>query len=176
MKHVVWTNYDLDYEDFRGQIEEAYPDYNDDQKNAVMYEINDDYLDDERMNLKIDVGEPILVIADLGLWDGRRSGYREIDSGLISDCLYSQGDYSTWYVNDKAEFVCDDIHHDGTNHYTYRVYLPEAGEATRDELKEKLYFGTATQKDIDRVTRKLGPDVANVYGWELSEKTKVEAR
>jgi len=176
MKQVVWTNYDLDYEDFRGQIEEAYPDYTDDQKNAVMYEINDDYLDDERMNLKIDVGEPILVIADLGLWDGRRSGYREIDSGLISDCLYSKGDYSTWYVNDKYEFVCDDIHHDGTNHYTYRAYLPEVDDVARDELKEKLYIGTATQKDIDRVTRKLGPDVANVYGWDLSEKTKVEAR
>ena len=29
---------------------------------------------------------------------------------------------------------------------------------------------TATQKDIDRVTEKLGDRVAKVYGWELPEK------
>ena len=34
----------------------------------------------------------------------------------------------------------------------------------------QYYDGTATQKDIDRVTEKLGDRVAKVYGWELPEK------
>lgn len=33
------------------------------------------------------VSQPILVIADLGLWNGRRMGYKEIPSGNIRDCL-----------------------------------------------------------------------------------------
>ncbi len=48
-----------------------------------MYEINGDYLDDERMNLDVQLSQPILVIADLGLWHGRRMGYKEIPSGNI---------------------------------------------------------------------------------------------
>ena len=42
------------------------------------------------------VSRPILVIGDLGLWHGRVSGYKEIPSGNIRDCLYSDCDYSTW--------------------------------------------------------------------------------
>ena len=64
-----------------------------------MYEINNDYLGDERMNLNIQLDRPILVIGDLGLWNGRRSGYKEIESGNIRDCLYADTDYSTWYVD-----------------------------------------------------------------------------
>lgn len=43
-----------------------------------MYERNSEYLDDERMNLDIQLDKPILVIVDLGLWNGRYSGYKEI--------------------------------------------------------------------------------------------------
>ncbi|MFR5584234.1 MAG: hypothetical protein ACLTLQ_10830 [[Clostridium] scindens] len=32
-------------------------------------------------------------------------------------------------------------------------------------LKEKLYRGTATRADITRVTRRLGDDIAKVYGF-----------
>jgi len=43
----------------------------------------------------------------------------------------------------------------------------------RDELKEKLYFGTASQKDIDRVTRRLGDEIGKVYGWEFPQPQMV---
>ena len=44
-RHMIWSNYDLDIEDFRDQIEEAYPDYSEEEKLQVMYEINNDFFD-----------------------------------------------------------------------------------------------------------------------------------
>jgi len=171
--HLIWSNYDLDYEDWRADLEDEHPEMSEDERYYKMLDINADYLDDERANLNIQLSQPILVIADLGLWNGRHSGYREIESGNIRDCLCPQYDYTTFYVDKEGDLRCDDIHHDGTNHYLYRVYKDSIPEEMRDELKEKLYFGTASQKDIDRVTRRLGDEIGKVYGWELPQPQMV---
>lgn len=143
---------------------------------ALMYEINGDYLDDERANLNIQLSQPILVIGDLGLWNGRRMGYKEIDSGNIRDCLYSETDYSTWYVDKLGDLRCDAVHHDGTNHYLYRTYKEGVRESQIDLLKEKLYYGKATRTDITRITRRLGDDIAGVYGFSISRQRQTAER
>ena len=174
-RHVIWTNHDLDYEDWREWMETEYPDLTEDERIRLMYEINDEYLSDERMNLNIQLSQPILVIGDLGLWNGRRQGYKEIASGNIKDCLYSDCDYSTWYVDKLGDLRCDAIHHDGTNHYLYRTYKPGISDAAKETLKYKLYRGIATRQDITRVTRRLGDDIAKVYGFEISKLPKARA-
>jgi len=168
-KHLIWSDFDLDYEDWRADLEEQYPELTEDERMMLMYDINNGYLDDERVNLNIQMDRPILVIADLGLWHGRCMGYREIASGNIRDCLYCGRDieYATWYVDRLGDLRCDAIHHDGTNHYLYRVYKDSARESQMDLLKEKLYRGTAARADITRVTRRLGDEIGRVYGWEV---------
>lgn len=168
-RHIIWSNYDLDYEDWRDDLEAEYPELSEDERVALMYEINGDYLDDERTNLNVQLSRPILVIGDLGLWYGRRMGYREIESGRISDCLYSGRDdiYSTWYVDKLGDLRCDAVHHDGANHYLYRAYKDGVRESQIDLLKEKLYRGIATRADITRITRRLGDDIARVYGFSI---------
>ena len=143
---------------------------------ALMYEINGDYLDDERSNLDIQLSRPILVVGDLGLWNGRRMGYKEIPSGNIRDCLYSDTDYVTWFVDRNGDFRCDAIHHDGTNHYLYRVYKDGISETQIDNLKEKIYYGKATRADIVRVTRRLGDDIAKVYGFPIPRQRQETAK
>lgn len=66
-RHVIWSNYSLDYEDWRDDLEADYPDLSEDERISLMYEINGDYLDDERMNLDVQLSQPILVVGDLGL-------------------------------------------------------------------------------------------------------------
>ena len=166
-RHVIWSNYDLNYEDWRDDLEAEYPELTEDQRIALMYEINGDYLDDERTNLNIQLSQPILVIGDLGLWYGRRSGYKEIESGNIRDCLYADTDYSTWYVDKLGDLRCDAIHHDGTDHYLYRAYKDGVRESQIDLLKDKLYRGIATRADVTRITRRLGDDIARVYGFSI---------
>ena len=171
-KYLIWSNYALDYEDWRVDLEADYPELSEDDRMALMYEINSDYLNDERANLNIQLAQPILIIADLGLWTGRHIGYKEIESGNIRDCLYSDRDieYSTWFVDKLGDLRCEAIHHDGSNHLLYRTYKPGVRESQIDLLKEKLYFGTATRADITRITRRLGDEIGKVYGWDFPQR------
>ena len=159
--HIIWTNKDLDINAWR----EIYPDYSDEKLWEIMEEANNVYLKDERRNLNIQLSQEILVIASLGLWNGRRSGYKEIKSGNVSDCLRGGHDYKTWFIDQRGDLRCEDIHHDGTNYYLYRVYKENISERQKDNLKNKIIDGTFTRADITRLTKKLGDVVGGVYGW-----------
>ena len=175
-KHIIWSS-DPDYEDWRGDLEEQYPDLSEQERMELMVEQNNDYLSDERCNLNIQLSRPILLIADIGRWDGRHSGYAEIKSGNIRDCLYSEMDYSTWYVDRLGDFRCDAIHHDGVNCYLYRAYKENVRESQIDLLKEKIYRGKVTRADITRITRRLGDEIAQVYGFPIPrQQTTVKVR
>ena len=53
--HLIWSNYDLDLEDWRESLEELYPHYSEDELYEKMYDSNAANLDDERCNLNIAV-------------------------------------------------------------------------------------------------------------------------
>ena len=173
-RHIIWSN-DIDYDDWREDLEEQYPDLTETERMELMYELNGDYLDDERSNLDIQLSRPILVVGDLGLWHGRRMGYKEILSGNIRDCLYSERDmdYSTWYVDKNGDFRCDATHHDGTNHYLYRVFKDGVTDTQIENLQDKIYNGKATRADITRVTKRLGDDIAGVYGFPIPKQRQL---
>ena len=167
--HIIWSD-QIEYEDWRKDMECEYPGKNEQWRIDRAYEINDSYLYDERCNLDIQLSRPILVIADIGRWNGRVMGYKEIKSANIKDCLYSDTDYATWYVDKNGDFRCEAIHHDGTNHYLYRTYKDGVSEQQIENLKWKIYEGTATRADITRITRRLGDEIGKVYGWEFPQR------
>lgn len=166
-KNVIWSNSNLDYEDWKEFFDEEYPGLDVDERIDMMYELNDEYLDDERMNLDIPVSEEIIVLGDLGLWNGRKSGYKEIHGHSIKDCLYTDTDYATWYLDDRGDLCCEAIHHDGTNHYLYRVFKPDVSDTRKENFLEKVLRGTVTRADITRTTQRLGDKIAEVYGWKI---------
>ena len=173
--HLIWSNYNLDLDDWREDLLEEYPDAGESELYQLMDERNSSYLDDERCNLNIQMAMPIIIIGDLGLWNGRRTGYKDIPSGNIRDCLYSDTDYTTWYVDRLGDLRCDAVHHDGTNHYLYRAFKPGVSEAQMDRLREKIYDGSVTRADITRVTQRLGDAIGKVYGWDFPQKAHVKA-
>ena len=168
-RHVIWSDIDLDIDDWRDGLKEEYPGLTEDEMYALMCEINSEYLDDERANLNIQLSQPIIAIGDLGLWYGRRSGYKMIESGNIRDCLYSNRDidYAEWYLDEHGDLCSEQIHHDGTNHILYRVFKEGTTDWQRENLKEKIYAGRATRADISRLTKRLGDEIAQVYGWSI---------
>ena len=93
-KHIIWSDINLNpddwrdnYKDFLG-INEIDGDPNDEHKlYEYMVETNGEYLSDERENLNVQLSQPIIVIGDIGRWNGRVMGYKMIDSGNIKDCL-----------------------------------------------------------------------------------------
>lgn len=134
-----------------------------------MYELNNEYLDDERMNLDIQLDKPILVIVNFSIRNGRYSGYgyKEIKSGNIKDCLSSECDYVTWYVDRLGDMRCDAVHHDSTSHYLYRVFKSEVSDTRKKNFLKKVLRGTVTRADITRTTQRLGDKIADVYGWKI---------
>ena len=159
-KMLIWNN-TPDFDDWKDDLESEYPDCSERELIDIMYENNEYWLQDERRNLNIDLPQNILVIATLGLWHGRRQGYRELGNNL-SQCLsVCQYDFQEYFVDKFGDLCATDIHHDGTNHYTFRMYKQI------EALKDKIYAGTAEWTDIVKVTRRLGDYAARVYGWKL---------
>lgn len=165
-KHTLWTNHNLNLDDWKADILSEYPDMDEDECYALMHEINDTYLDDERGNLRmVKNDEEIVVLADLGLWHGRVPGYKELNSTCLTDCLsVGQYDYVTYYVDEYGEFMCEDIHHDGTNRYIFRAWKPGT-EDDRENFLMRFIDGLADGAEIDAMTEKLGPKIADFYGW-----------
>lgn len=171
--NVIWSNeYDV-IEKLEKDIKENPDDFvagysKDDDFWAIAAQLNDEYLDDERVNLNINVGEEIIIIADLGLWDGRHQAYKLLHKTNIADCLTGTcGDYVTWFVDDRGDLMCRDIHHDGTNLYLYRAWKFGISETQKENFLYKVYRGKATRADITKYTRKIGTYVADVYGWKV---------
>ena len=176
-RHIIWSNVNLDLDDWRDDMKEqlemngvSSDEITEDRLYEEMLDTNSSYLDDERVNLNIQEAQQIIIIGDLGLWNGRFQGYKMIESGNIRDCLYSDTDYTEWYVDKLGDLRADAIHHDGTNHYLYRTYKDGVSEEQIDRLKEKIYGGVATRADITRVTERLGDEIGKVYGWDFPNR------
>lgn len=168
-KHTIWGNIDLNIEDWRADYEE-YLEYNgfdechdnDDDLYHWMMETNDSYLDDERANLNHIVDGRILIIGDIGRWNGRVSGYKIIDSRNIRDILFSDCDYAEWY-GDGYNIRFKGHHHDGTNYYLYRVIREDRNI---DNLLDAIYRGEEiTGSKLNYYTKSLYKNVAEIYGW-----------
>lgn len=162
MKYIIWSNRNLDLEDWKEYLAEEYPDVTDKyEQYALMEECNNRYLDYERANLNQLVDGRILVLADLGLWYGRRQGYK-ILGRRISDILYDDCEYVEWY-SDGHNIRATASHHDGVNVYEYRVIR-------EDRNVERLFAAMRNGEEITRArlnyyTKSLHPYVAKVYGW-----------
>lgn len=166
----IWSNINVDLEDWKDFLDEYEENYLDDGeemtdslKSQLVADMLNDYLDDERVNLNVQLHNPILVIADLGLWNGRVLAYKIIESGNIRDILYStDGDYCEWRSNGK-DIVGTEIHHDGTNYYTYREIIDMD---TIHNLIDAIYdYKKVDDELIKRYTKSILPSVKKVYGW-----------
>jgi hypothetical protein len=72
----------LNLDDWRDDIQADYPGATEEAMTSLMYDINNDYLDDERCNLNIQLNQRLLLL--LILEGGTQiSGYKMIDSGNI---------------------------------------------------------------------------------------------
>ena len=169
-KHIIWSNMNLAVEDWRdaykewleiNEIDDRDPDDEDDIFDWAT-ETNNQYLDDERMNLDYEVDGRILVIADIGRWNGRFSGYKIIDSCNINDILYSECDYMEWY-GDGYNIRSTGHHHDGTNYCLYRIIREDRNI---DNLLSAIYNGEEiTSSKLNYYTKSLYKDVAKIYSW-----------
>ena len=155
-KRVIWSN--EEYEEWCDAMkegitdEEITPEY-------YYYCCNEEIID-ERINLHKDVDGYIVAFASLGLWNGRADGAKLVGT-IVSDILYSDCDYVTWYC-DPYNVRCSAAHHDGRNYILYRV---ADSKEQAERLVNKIAYEEMTEEQFRRATKSLRPYVAKVYGF-----------
>lgn len=166
MEHMIWSNFDVNVADYADFLQEEYPEVTDPvEQYELCCALNDDYLDDEKVNLDMELPHEIICIADLGRWNGRCMGYKMLESSNIADCLYDpECGYCKWYVDRYNDLCFSGAHHDGTNHYLYRE-LRDLSDKQMENFLNKLHTGRLTRRDIRRYTTSVGIHVNKVYGW-----------
>ena len=175
-EHTIFKSYlfltSEEEKDWRKEIAEAMNEYIDEDEEELTA---DDYpvferlqenigytYDDEKINLNKTLPNNIIAIADVGKWDGRKSGYKVFGNNL-NEVLYF-GDCDDIYVYCDRYDVCSVMaHHDGRHYVTYRMVKDGVDI---DNFLDKVYNGTYTKKDITRYTKSLRPYVKAVYGWK----------
>lgn len=137
--------------------------FDEDTKWGYVYRELEAQLEAEQANLDIDVGNTIITIADLGLWDGTHHAYRVEKSQNIADLLVREQEYCEWWC-DAHDLRAKMAHHDGTNYILYRRRKDGVTDYQWDNFLYKLYTGTANKEHISKYTTSLLPYVAKVYG------------
>ena len=161
---VIWTN--DDYDEWERCMLIDYPDEASREEEGI--EINyeryhedcDQYLYDERANLDVEVDGWIVAFGVLGLWDGNHNAACTFGN-KVKNILKSECDYLDWYC-DRYNVRCRASHHDGTNHYLYRV-AKDREQAKR--LVDAIAYEGMTEEQFRKSTKSLRPYVAKVYGW-----------
>jgi len=157
-RRVIWTNNDYDK-----WVEAMKEEYGED------YEYTEEqYGDDCAMCLDIERGELdkevdgyIICIGHVATWRGTRHGVKTIGDNVRDILKDTCGDFVTWYC-DRFTTLCEDIHHDGTNTYEYRV---AKDKDTAERMVESFANGDLSEDELRKRTKSLRPYIASVYGW-----------
>ena len=168
-KHTtIWKSYGMysleetkqAEQDARERLEE-FEDTTTDVDTAV-YEDIDMWFDDETSNLDKQLDGRILCIADMGLWNGRRSGYKILGNNLNEVLTCGIGCDEKEVYCDGRNVLAKGYHHDGRNYVEFREIREDRNI---ENLLTKLYNNEeVTRKEINYYTRSLRPYIKQIYG------------
>lgn len=150
---------DFDYaRDFLKDFENDNPS-EDDIYDQAYFEKQVEFDDFEKMLKTIDkdINLDIIALADVGRWNGRFSGYKELRG--LGDILNVGGSIEELkYFIDGKDLKSVQYHHDGTNYIVYRMLKPYLS----DYIYKKILEGS--EKHIKRYTSPLGGIIKSFIG------------
>lgn len=145
-------------------LSEAYPEIEQTEENVMqgIYDRIDMYFDDETSNLDKQLNGRILAIASMGLWDGRKLGYKILGNNLNEVLTTSIGcDEKEVYCNAYNVYAIG-YHHDGRNYVEFREIREDRNI---EKLLDKIYSGQeVTRSEINYYTKSLRPYIKQIFG------------
>lgn len=161
-----------DKEEMKQEYEESYGETpNEEELERFIEDTNDMFLDDERSNVefyeKQHGQKTYIILADLGLWDGRAEGGKIIKGlwNAISKCFE---DYNHIYEY-RRRLCIDAIHHDGTNHFQIKELTPVGMDYMENhpyisdrELHQRLFKDSHYSHEVTMFKK--------MYGWKGGDK------
>ena len=167
---TIWKSYGMystqEIEDMEREeqeyLKECEADYQDIDIPSLIFEnINQDF-EDESTNLNKELDGRILAIANVGLWDGRRTGYKILGNNLNEVLTCGIGCDEKEIFVDGFNVKAEGYHHDGTNYVEFREIREDKDI---QPLLDKLYSNMpVTRKELNRYTKSLKPYIKELYG------------
>lgn len=136
--------------------EEDGENYTEDQIETFVCDDNNLWYDDVKDNLNVPLDGKILVIANLGRWNGKFNGYKILNNNLNS-ILSNLGCDEVHYYSDGKNIRAEGYHHDGTNYYLFREIKDNVNI---DKLTDAIYNNKEISTGVlSYYTKSLAPYV-----------------
>ena len=127
----------------------------------IYYRI-DQWFEDEILNLNKRLDGRILAIASMGLWNGRKTGYKILGNNLNEVVSCGIGCDEKHVYCDQYNVVAEGYHHDGRNYVEFREIREDKDI---DKLLDKIYNQEPVSRaEIRRYTKSLRPYIKKLYG------------
>lgn len=124
-------------------------------------ELENMYFDDEMLNLNIRLDGRVIAIVDMGLWNGRFSGYK-IGENNLNEIMTIGNEDTIEIFQDKDDIKKISSHHDGTNFITFREIREDRDI---DKLLSDIYNGKEiSRQKLSYYTKSLNEYVDKIYG------------
>ena len=172
-KHIIWSN-NIDLNDWASYLEEELSNkimkgkkeegekFSEVEKYELVCNLNDEYFEDEKINLNQPLPNRIVAIANLGLWNGRKTGYKILGDNL-NEILQGFGCDFIEVYSDGYNIKFKGVHHDGKNYMEFRLIK---NTENIDNLLNDIYEGKEISRSkLSYYTSSLLPYVAKFYGW-----------
>lgn len=167
-KHIIFqSSLFSNIEDYKESYDEVLEENEYDEEQFSLedyfYESINLWFDDEKMNLNKQLDNNIIALANLGLWNGRAVGYKELGSNLNNVMDFFGGDDVEIYFDGK-NIRAVAPHHDGRNYILLREIRSDIDE---EAFLQKVYDGKIdinNMKQLGRYTKPLN-QVKEIYGW-----------
>lgn len=145
------------------RIEEDEELLNDNELLQRIYEDISLFYDDEKELLNKTIDNKILCIASMGLWNGRKTGYKILENYNLNEILQS-------FSCDEFKIYCDNYniffegyHHDGKNYIEFREIK---NMDNIDNLLNKIYNNeTISRSLINYYTKPMTHYIKQIYGF-----------
>ena len=169
MKRTIWKSYGMlsneELNSMEEQAEARIEEFGetDTDIDTIIYEDIDMWYDDETLNLSKKLEGRILAIASMGLWDGRKTGYKILGSNLKEVLTSTIGCDEKHVYFDGYNIKAEGYHHDGRNYVEFRELREDKNY---DKLLNKIYMNEPiTRAELNYYTKPLGKYVKQIFGW-----------
>ena len=172
MKYTIWKSYGMhsieeikDYEETAMQCflnnEFTEEEITQEAITDRIYEDLEDTFEDECYNLNKKLEGNILAIANMGLWNGRKTGYKVLSNNLQEILTSSIGCNEKEIYFDGFNIKAKGHHHDGTNYIEFRMIRPNRNI---NKLLDKIYMNQPiTRNEINYYTKSLRKEIKAIY-------------
>lgn len=131
------------------------------------YSMKNMEFDDLRINLRsLSTKGNIIAIADAGYYNGRRTGYKILDTSIdsIFDLLQPYDDVEIYL--DEKDLRITGYHHDGTDYILLRSFKQNITEEQENNFTSLMFTPEGVNNyQIGYYTESIRPLIADYYGF-----------